>query len=73
MNRGRIWVSGGEGSGVLEWQEGCQIKRGLFSKIADATLLPGGFLLAVVKQAFRCSSCRALTNFKDRSSAIWSC
>ena len=38
MNRGHIWVSGGGGSGVLEWQEGCQIKRGLFGKIADATL-----------------------------------
>ena len=46
MNRGHIWVSGGDGSGVLEWQEGCQIKRGLFGKIADATLLSGGLLVS---------------------------
>ncbi|MHB8864894.1 MAG: PF20097 family protein [Pirellulaceae bacterium] len=65
MNRGHIWV-GGNGSGVLQWQAGRQIRRGLFGKIADATLLPGGLLVAPTTQAFRCSSCRALlTNFKD--------
>ena len=66
MNRGHIWMSGGDGSGVLEWQEGCRIRRGLFGKIADATLFSEGLLVAPAAQAFRCSSCGALlTNFKD--------
>ena len=56
MNRGHIWMSGGDGSAVLEWQEGCRIRRGLFGKIADAPLFSEGLLVAPAAQAFRCSS-----------------
>ena len=65
MIRGHIWVKGGEEGGDLNWQEGSRLKSGLFGKIADEGLLTGGFFVAPVKQAFRCSSCGALlTNFE---------
>ena len=65
MVQGHIWLSTNSVAS-LDWQEGKQLRTRWMSKVVDISLMEEGFVPNPAKQAYRCSSCKALlTQFKD--------